>query len=370
MGQVCVFIRHHGEALEQRLYGRSRHHNDELQFGPFRTMAAMRLRRPLPGAQWSGLVTTLAARLLARQDVDAVITTGTAPGTRFAPWPILTTDPQIVLGTAGNKPCLSPNLALLDAVQAQGIRRLAVIGTSCQVQILRALEPHLNLERLDIIGIPCSDNVTYPDLVRFLRLLSRSPETIVHYEFMPDYRLWMRHEDGHIEKRNFIDFPMDKIGNVFPAACLACFDYANALADITIGYMGAPLGWQWVLARSERGEALLDYLRDDVETTPLISGGDRRRGMPHYIAMLSRPPARPPKPIRSFVALLQRQSGPRGLEFARSIIEMKLLRNLHYVQSHHGRLASRIVPDYVYTALAPYAEHYYNTLGYKLHQPK
>jgi 3,8-divinyl protochlorophyllide a 8-vinyl-reductase (ferredoxin) len=57
-----------------------------------------------------------------------------------------------------------------------------------------------------VIGIPCSDNVTYPDLEYFLTQVSRSPQTIVHYEFMQDFRLWMRHEDGHKERVNYIDF--------------------------------------------------------------------------------------------------------------------------------------------------------------------
>lgn len=164
MAQACAFVRTHADATEQRLFGRNRHDGDELRFGVFRSMHAARMRRPVAGAQWSGIVTTLAARLLEDGAVDAVIAAATMPGTRFAPRPILARTAEQIRGCVGNKPALSPNLALLDQVRAEGIRRLAFIGTGCQVQMLRVLEPELGLDRLDVIGIPCSDNVTYPPM--------------------------------------------------------------------------------------------------------------------------------------------------------------------------------------------------------------
>ncbi len=363
MAKACVFVRNRGEALERRLFGRNRRDGDELRFGVFRQMLAARMKQPVAGSQWSGMVTSLAARLLERGEVEAVITAASMPGTRFSPRPVLARTPQEVLASAGNKPCLSPSLGLLDTVREAGVKRLAVIGTGCQVHMLRAVEDTLGLERLDVIGIPCSDNVTYPDLTYFLEQVSHSPGTIVHYEFMQDYSLHMHHEDGSTERLNYIDFPMDKLEGIFPSACLSCFDYANTLADITIGYMGARLGWQWVLVRTERGGALLDVLRDALEIGALDSAGDRTRGVPRYIQMLANPPGKPPKLVRKLIAWLQRNRGPRGLEFARAIIEMKMLRNLHHVRGRFSRFEPRIVPDYVYRALAPYEEAHREALG-------
>jgi coenzyme F420 hydrogenase subunit beta len=370
MAKTCVFVRNRVDEIERRLFGRNRGDGDELRFGVFESMHAARMREPPPNAQWSGMVTTLAVRLLERGEVDAVITAAAMPGTRFAPRPVLARTPDQVRASAGNKPCLSPNLALLDQVRDAGITRLTFIGTGCQVHMLRAAEQELGLERLDVIGIPCSDNVTYPDLTFFLEQVSRSPQTIVHYEFMQDYSLHMRHEDGSEERLNFIDFPMDRLEGIFPSACLSCFDYANTLADITIGYMGAALGWQWVLVRNARGRALFELLRPKLEFAELGSGGDRSRGMPRFIQMLDKPPAKPPKPVRRLVAWLQRNRGPRGLEFARAIIEMKLFRNLHHVRSQFGRFEQRIVPGHVYRTLAPYAETYRASIGRPLEPPR
>jgi coenzyme F420 hydrogenase subunit beta len=363
MSDTCLFVRNRMEEIEQRLHGRRRHPGDEMRFGIFREQAILRMRQPVTGAQWTGMVTTLAARLLERGKVEAVLLTGAMPGTRFEPRPVLARTPEEVRDCVGNKPSLSPNLGLLDQVKGSGIRRLAVIGTGCQVQILRQAEAQLGLERLDVIGIPCSDNVTYEDQQFFLATISRSPQTVVHYEFMQDFSLWLHHEDGHRERVNYIDFPMDKLQGIFPSACLSCFDYPNALADLTIGYMGAPLGWQWVLARTARGVELLDLLRPDLESRPVSEAGDRTRGMPRFIQMLAKRPGKPPKPVRQLIAFLQRHRGPRGLEFARAIIEMKLLRNYTYVRDKFPQMEAKIVPYHVYEATRPYAADYAATFG-------
>jgi coenzyme F420 hydrogenase subunit beta len=63
------------------------------------------------------------------------------------------------------------------------------------------------------------------------------------------------------------------------------------------------------------------------------------------------------------VAGLQRWRGPKGVEFARSVIEMKLLRNLQFVRERFPKLERRIIPAHVYRALAPYADAYEQTFG-------
>ncbi len=363
MSQSCTFVHSHVRETELRLHGRIRHQGDEMLFGIHRAIYAARIPHPRPGVQWTGIVTTLAARLLELDLVDGVLTTKAVPGTTYAPMPFLATTPEEVRASAGNKPCISPGLSVLDNARAMDIKRLAVVATGCQVQTLRALEEELGFDRLYIIGIPCTDNVSHPDLLRFISIISRSPETVEHMEFMQDFRVWMRHTDGRIEKCNFIDIPMDRIGHIFPDACMSCFDYPNTLADLTVGYMGAPLGWQWMLVRTQRGAELFGLIAPDLQFAPLMEAGNRREGMKRFIQMLGREPGRPPAPIRKMIAYLQRTRGPKGLEFARSIIEMKLVRNLQHVRSKFPGFEKRMVPYHVYEALEPYAEVYQETFG-------
>jgi coenzyme F420-reducing hydrogenase beta subunit len=365
MAQSCVFVQNRSAEIEQHLHGRLRNQGDELLFGIYRAIHIARMARPNPDAQWTGIVTALGALLLERGIVEGVITTRAVPGTRYAPLPFLARTPEEVIASAGNKPCLSPNLDVLDEVRRSGVKRLAFIGTGCQVHALRAAEKELGLEKLYIIGIPCTDNTTYPDLMRFLQVASKSPDTVVHHEFMQDFRIWMRHADGHIEKVNFVDLDVAKLGGslaAFPAACLSCFDYQNTLADLTVGYLGAPRPtqelWQWLLVRTAAGAELFGLISTSLEFGNRNEGGDRSRGMPDYIRMLKTPRGRPPLLIRKLIAWMQRNQGPQGFEFARSVIEMKWLRNLQFVRDEFPRHEQRLVPYFVYAALARYQETY------------
>ena len=370
MARSCVFVDNQHEAIERRLHGRNRHDGDELLFGIHSAIHIARVRQPNPNAQWSGIVTSLGALLLEQGIVDGVIVTKAAPGTRWAPLPFLARTPAEVRASAGNKPCLSPSLEIIDEVRAAGLKRIAFIGTGCQVHALRVLEAELGIDQLYVIGIPCTDNTAYPDLMRFLSVASKSPETVVHHEFMQDFRVHLRHEDGHVEKINFVDLDVSKLGGergVFPAACLSCFDYQNGLSDLTIGYLGAPLPpderWQWMLIRTERGQQLFELLRPHLELGQRSESDNRRVGVRAYVGMLRRPRPRPPAPIRKFVGWMQRTKGTKGLEFARGVIEMKLLRNLVYVRDAQARMEKRVVPGYVYRALEYVSDVYEQEFG-------
>jgi coenzyme F420 hydrogenase subunit beta len=365
MARSCVFVNNRSEELELKLHGRLRNDGDELVFGIHRAIHVVRMAAPVAGAQWSGIITSLGALLLERGIVDGVITTQAVPGTMYAPLPVLARTPAEVFASRGNKPCLSPTLEVLDEVRASGLKRIAFIGVGCQVHALRALQDELGLEKLYVIGIPCTDNTTYPDLQRFLKVVSKSPDTVVHHEFMQDFRIWLTHADGHVEKVNYVDLDVEALGGqlgVFPEACLSCFDYQNTLSDVTIGYLGAPLPpeqrWQWMFVRTELGEELFNLIKPYLQLGEKTAGGNRTVGMGEYIKMMRHPRGRPPWPIRKLVAFMQRTRGPKGLEFARSVIEMKLLRNLQFVRDRHGRLEKRIVPNHVYRALAQYREVY------------
>lgn len=53
-----------------------------------------------------------------------------------------------------------------------------------QVQALRSVEQYLNLEKLYVLGTNCVDNGPRKGLDAFLKAASRSPSTVLHYEFM------------------------------------------------------------------------------------------------------------------------------------------------------------------------------------------
>ncbi|MCI34291.1 7-hydroxymethyl chlorophyll a reductase chloroplastic-like, partial [Trifolium medium] len=56
------------------------------------------------------------------------------------------------------------------------------------IAALRSVEHHLNLDKLYVLGTNCVDNGNRAGLDKFLNAASDSPETVLHYEFMQDYK--------------------------------------------------------------------------------------------------------------------------------------------------------------------------------------
>jgi coenzyme F420 hydrogenase subunit beta len=360
-GQACQFIKPDYEGLEQRVHGRRRDPTrpDELFFGPFRRMLRAALASPLEGAQWTGITTRIGERLLETGAVDAVLAMAPDPEDSWRPVPTIVTRASGMRHCRGMRMGYAPLLALLEPARALGFRRLAVVGIPCQVYALRAIERELGLERLYVIGTPCSDNTTTERFHEFLGLISSEPENITYLEFRADYHVEIRHRDGRVRKIPFLQLPLSKLpGDFFPLTCRTCVDYTNVLADITVGYMGGE-GQQWLLVRNERGEELLSLLGDEVRTTTPGSAGKRQGPVRGFLANVERaagglPLRRMPDWLRPIVGWLMPRVGPRGLEFARSRVEMKAIETILHLRREEPRRMKHMVPRHVWRLVAPY----------------
>ncbi len=358
LAEACVFVENRYEELEQNLHGRGRQAgSDEDMFGVYRRMYVARMAKPVEGAQWSGIVTSLATLLLEKKLVDGVICVQAHPGTRFKPMPTLATTAEEVRAAAGNKPCLSHNLSALKQAEQMNLKRIAYIGNGCQTHALRAIQHKLPFEKIYCIGLPCTDIVSYQNLMKFMGLISESADTVVHMEFMPDYKVWLRHDNGNVEKVSYFGLPMDKLGaDIFPDSCMSCFDYTNALSDLTIGYLGAPMPSQWVLVRTETGEELFEMLRPYLEFSPIKESGKREKIVQRYIEMLGRPPRSVPLPAWriKLITFIVSNFGLKGVEFARGTLTMKWARNLHFIRSKYPEHEDALVPGFAKRVLKKY----------------
>lgn len=265
-GRACQFIQPRYEALERQVHGRSADaaRPDETHFGPIDEMLRARLVSPKPGAQWSGITTRIAERLLETGRVDAVLATASDPADRWAPQPVIVTRAADMAQCRGMKMGFSPLLGLLDRVREAGWRRIAVVGVSCQIHALRAIEQDLGLEALYVLGTPCSDNTVTEHFHQFLALLTKRPGEVTYLEFLPEYRVELRYRDGTVEHIPFLSLPIASLpDDFFPLTCRSCMDYVNRLADLTVGYLAAD-GDQWLIVRNERGRELLDLVADEL----------------------------------------------------------------------------------------------------------
>ncbi|BAT96207.1 7-hydroxymethyl chlorophyll a reductase [Vigna angularis] len=351
------------ERLEPVVHGRGRKTDnlDETYLGVYEELLYARKLLPVEGAQWTGIVTTIAIEMLKSGMVEAVICVQSDPDDRFAPRPVLARTPEEVLAAKGVKPTLSPNLNTLALVEAAGVKRLLFCGVGCQVQALRSVEHHLNLDKLYVLGTNCVDNGTREGLDKFLKAASESPETVLHYEFMQDYKVHLKHLDGHIEEVPYFCLPANDLVDVIAPSCYSCFDYTNALADMVVGYMGVPKYSgismpqhpQYVTVRNERGREMLSLVENLLEISPTISSGDRRPFVMETVkaddeAKLGRGPSQPaPKFVGNLLAFILNLIGPKGLEFARYSLDYHTIRNYLHVNRLWGKeRADRHMPTY------------------------
>jgi coenzyme F420 hydrogenase subunit beta len=308
-------------------------------------MMAAKKKQAIPGAQWTGIVSTIACQMLDRGLVEGVVCVQNTAEDRFQPQPILARTTEEILAAKVNKPTLSPNLSVLEEIEKSGMKRLLVIGVGCQIQALRAVEKKLGLEKLYVLGTPCVDNVTRSGLQKFLETTSRSPETVVHYEFMQDFRVHFQHEDGSIEMVPFFGLKTNKLKDVFAPSCMTCFDYVNSLADLVVGYMGAPFGWQWIMVRNDTGKEMLELVKDQLNTQDVMSSGDRKQAVQNSIPAYDKGVTLPMWAAKMMGVVIEK-IGPKGLEYARFSIDSHFTRNYLYVKRNYPEKLAAHVPEY------------------------
>ena len=344
---ACAFLNQQITELETAAHGRSRNleNEDDWYFGVSQEMMAARKKQPIEGAQWTGIVSTIACEMLEQGLVEGVICVQNTAEDRFQPMPVIARTPEEVLAAKVNKPTLSPNLNVLEQIEQSGMKRLLAIGVGCQIQALRAVEKELGLEKLYILGTPCVDNVSRDGLQKFLDTTSKSPDTVVHYEFMQDFRIHFKHEDGSIEKVPFFGLKTNQLKDVFAPSCMSCFDYVNSLADLVVGYMGAPFGWQWIVVRNDTGKEMLDLVRDRLDTQDVMSQGDRHKAVQQSIPAYDKGVTLPMWAAKLMGVVIE-QIGPKGLEYARFSIDSHFTRNYINLKRNYPDKVEQHVPEY------------------------
>ena len=353
--EACAFLIQQFDTLETLVHGRSRQleNPDELYFGVHQDMMQARKNDPLEGAQWTGIVSTIAIEMLESGKVEGVVCVQNSPDDRFTPVPVIATTREAILAAKVNKPTLSPNLNILDLVEKSGLKKLLVIGVGCQIQALRAVQDKIGLEKLYVLGTPCTDNVSREGLQKFLDTTSRSPSTVVYYEFMQDFNVHFKYEDGSTELVPFFGLNTKELKDVFAPSCLSCFDYTNALADLVVGYMGAEFGWQWILVRNETGAEMLEMVDQAITTKPVTSKGDRKaavqQGISAYDAAMTLPMW-----VAKAMGVVIKRVGPKGLEYARFSIDSHFTRNYLFVKRNYASKLDAHVPEFAKRIVAQY----------------
>ena len=352
---ACQFIQPNYPKFETLVHGRQRaiNQSDEVFFGPYLEMHRARLKTPLKGAQWTGIITRICEVLLEQGIVEAVITMRSDPNDRWKPVPVIVTRSQDMAQCRGMKMGYAPIIQYLEQAKDLGYKNVAMVGIPCQVYAARALEEELGFEKLLIIGSPCSDNTTTDHFHEFLGLLSENPEKISYLEFRADYHVDIRYEDGQQQEIPFLKLPLSDLPtDFFPTTCKTCVDYVNTLSDITVGYM-AGAGEQWIIIRNAKGKSLATLLAAELVLEPVSSAGNRLSAVKGFmknveLAAGGLPLQRMPNFLRGIFAWVMPRFGPRGLEFAKARIEMKAIESIIHLRNTAPHKIKNMVPNHLW----------------------
>ncbi|MGB7413928.1 MAG: Coenzyme F420 hydrogenase/dehydrogenase, beta subunit C-terminal domain [Thermosynechococcaceae cyanobacterium] len=350
------------ETLEPQIHGRSRKDNLERRFGVCTAMHYIKMNPPVAGAQWTGVVTSVAIAMLKNNWVDGVICVQSDPEDRFSPKPVIATTVEDIMAARGVKPTLSPNLNILALLEESGLKRILFCGVGCQVQALRSVEHHLNLDKLYVLGTHCVDNGKREGLEKFLETASDSPETVRHYEFMQNYQVQFKHTDGHTEEVPYFCLPTKELNDVIAPSCYSCFDYMNGLADLVVGYMGVPYQnvpmtehFQQVTVRNQKGIQMLELIKPTATLKSVEQGGDCRSFVLQTVLQEEKSSnTRLPKFLGKLLAKALTRFGPQGLEFAKYSIDYHTIRNYLFVKRNWGAKADKQIPNYSTEIVAEY----------------
>jgi coenzyme F420-reducing hydrogenase beta subunit len=208
--------------------------------------------------QDGGVTSLLAKALLESGEADCII--GIARDEKWDTELIIMTKPEDVDRTTGTKYTYDSVLsALKDPFEKY--EKIAVIGVPCQAHGARLISENVNDKIVLIIGLLCMESFHHDVMTETIvpEIMGLNAEDVVKMNFNKG-QFWNITKDG--EEHTV------KIPQVAPHArnpCHHCCDYTSVSADISLGSVGAPDGWNSVLIRTETGKKFFDMFKNKVE---------------------------------------------------------------------------------------------------------
>jgi len=212
-------------------------------------------------AQDGGVVTAILLHSLDTGVIDGAVISGIDPNQPWKPKPMVATTPKEIVSASKSRYTRSPNLvALKEALKERKLTHIAVVGTPCHIQAIQRmrLAPLKKIDRSVVltIGLFCSETFKFKELME---------DKIVGGLGVPLKNLRKLDIKGKLlvypqGAKDSLTIPLSEASNWIDPGCHGCKDFASEFADISVGGAGTPSKWSSVLARSERGQALLDEM--------------------------------------------------------------------------------------------------------------
>jgi coenzyme F420 hydrogenase subunit beta len=229
------------------------------------------------GAQDGGAVSALLIGLLAAGEIDGALVSkpSSDPETPWKGVPTIATNAQEVLAASGS--FYNQTMALGELNLAKYTLgpnpRLALVGTPCEVQGLRAMQARrwtTGAHRVDAvvltIALLCTKSFDYEGLIlRELRDRRRVDLDRVAKIDVISGKMIVEYKDG----QRAVDESVKNFHGTALKGCDECADFLGRSADISMGSVGSFDGWTSTLIRTERGQLAFEKARAKLDVRTL-----------------------------------------------------------------------------------------------------
>ena len=163
-----------------------------------------------------------------------------------------------ILKASGTKYMRVRIMSKLGELVAKGKRKIAIVGTPCEIRAARRIQQQLVMDcpdlELTMIGLFCFEDFSYP-------ILKTEVQRLLNVDLD-------KAEKTQIKKGKFLVYiegkeysvAVKELSAAVENGCLSCPDFANRFADISVGSVGSEDGRSTVIVRSEQGKKLLENL--------------------------------------------------------------------------------------------------------------
>jgi coenzyme F420 hydrogenase subunit beta len=249
--------------------------------GQVREIAAARVQ---PGssmdavhAQDGGVVTAILLASLAAGEIDGAVVAREDPDHPWKGVPHLATTPEELIAASGSFYNQTMALSRLDLASAGLPRdaRIAIVGTPCEIQGLRALQARdwrRGVSRVDAvvlaIALLCTKSFDYRKLMvqelsvkRGLSLAEVGKVDVIYGRMIVE----------DLSGSRIVDEPVKDFHGAALKGCDECADFLGRGADISVGSVGSAAGYSSVIVRTEAGARALAAVRAQLEVTEIES---------------------------------------------------------------------------------------------------
>lgn len=220
-----------------------------------------------------GVVTSLLRHALKKRLIQgALVSKRTGP---FSRQPFLAIDPDELIEAAGTHfdevqhlgefgkgySTYSPTIQEIKKIEQLRLDKIALVGTPCQIYTVRKMQV-LNIVPADsiafTIGLFCMENFTFDSkaVAALEKKLGVKIGDIAKLNIKDDVILTTA--DGQVHH-----VPFDAVDEIARPACMACPDFANDFADISVGGLGSPDGYTTTVIRTSLGQKLYNGAKQD-----------------------------------------------------------------------------------------------------------